>query len=62
LVIVQTTDFSTSKGAFIPISPSAHTNKMIIAKEVHNTYKQQIEEGKLIYKENNHITIKLITS
>jgi len=38
---------------------SAHINKVIIAKEEHNTYKQQTKEGKLMYKMN--IIYKKIT-
>jgi len=33
---------------------------MIIAKEEQNTYKQQQKKGKLVYKRNNHIIIKLL--
>jgi len=40
-IITETIGSSTSKGACTHVSPSAHTNKvMIIAKREHNTYKQ----------------------
>jgi len=32
---------------------------VIIAKEEHNTYKQETKVGKLVYRINNHITVKL---